>query len=402
MEEGREEKRQRHAHHGLKDHPNSYYGISEKSSDHRYLCESGRDAGRRTNVWNRIEQPQEPQDSGPMPRHNSSLNHNARVRNGSRDHRNHTSSYQREWTPRTHLETHHNGEHRNSAIRASGESGLSGSLLDSQRTISENLNGLEAGEIPRQEDAEQMECRRLKGKGIATATPTSKEKDRQARNSFITLAPLSIREPDERIQSTVARYVAPEPRKSSPRVEANKDLNDKEIDKVDEAALEAMVLTEDDLENLEKSVKEFEGLEMDDEMIDKDDLLGETPDMDAEHIDALTQLSPVHAEDQEEPQDGRKKSTDRKRSNVTTSRKDKTAAQNFDTEITVPAQDPKPKGVLKRRVPKSPDAKGSKDSKKLNAARGRSSPKGKPGTKAERTRCQAPSVMLDALVTEQG
>ncbi|WZZ70078.1 hypothetical protein YC2023_081448 [Brassica napus] len=381
MEEGREEKRQRHAHHGLKDHPNSYYGVSKKSSDHRYPRESGRDAGRRMNVWNRIEHPQEPRDSGSMPRHNSSLNHNARVRNGSRDHRNHTSSYQREWRPRTHLATHHNGEHRNSAIKASGESGLSGSLLDSQRTISEDLNGLEAGEIPRQEDAEQMERRRLKGKGIATATPTSKEKDRQARNSFITLAPLSIRETDKRIQSTVARYVAPKPRKSPPRVEANKDLNDMEIDKVDEAAQEAMVLTEDDLENLEKSVKEFEGLEVDDEMIDKDDLLGETPDMDAEQIDALTQLSPVHAEDQEEPQDGRNKSTDRKRSNVTTSRKDKTAARNFDTEITVPAQDPKPKGVLKRRVPKSPDAKGSKASKKLNAARGRSSPKGKPGPK---------------------
>jgi len=120
---------------------------------------------------------------------------------------------------------------------------------------------------------------------------------------------------------------------------------------------------------------------MDDEMIDKDDLLGETPDRDAEKIDALTQLSPVHAEDQEERLDGRNKSTDRKKSNVTTSRKDKTAAQNFDTEITVPAQDPKPKGVLKRRVPKSPDAKGSKASKKLNAARGRSSPKGKPGPK---------------------
>ncbi|KAF3597068.1 hypothetical protein DY000_02023716 [Brassica cretica] len=234
-----------------------------------------------------------------------------------------------------------------------------------------------------------MERRRLKGKGIATATPTSKEKDRQARNSFITLAPLSIREPDERIQSTVARYVAPEPRKSPPCVEANKDLNDMEIDKVVEAALEAMVLTEDDLENLEKSVKEFEGLEMDDEMIDKDDPLGETLDMDAEQIDALTQLSPVHAEDQEEPQDGMNKSTDRKRSNVTTSRKDKTAAQNFDTEITVPAQDPKPKGVLKRRVPKSPDAKGSKASKKLNAARGRSSPKGKPGTKAGKPLAQS-------------
>ncbi|XP_048601793.1 uncharacterized protein LOC125580757 isoform X1 [Brassica napus] len=153
MEEGREEKRQCHAHHGLKDHPNSYYGVSKKSSNHRYPRESGRDAGRRTNVLNRIEQPQEPRDSGSMPRHNSSLNHNARVRNGSRDHRNHTSSYQREWRPHTHLGTHHNGEHRNSAIRASGESGLSGSLLDSQRTISENLNDLEAGEIPRQEDA---------------------------------------------------------------------------------------------------------------------------------------------------------------------------------------------------------------------------------------------------------
>ena len=389
MEEEREEKRQRHAYHGPKDHPNSFYGASKKSSDRHYPRDSGRDADRRTDVWNRIEQPQEPRDSGSMPRLYSSLNHNARVRNGSRDHRSRTSSYQREWRPRTHLASHHNGERRSSDIRASGESGLSGSLLDSQRTISENLNGLEAGEIPRQEDAEQMERRRLKGKGIATATPTSKEKDRQARNSFITLAPLSIREPDERRQSTVARYAAQEPRKSPSRGEANKDLNDMEIDKVDEAALEAMVLTEDDLENLEKSVKEFEGLEMDDEMIDKDDLLDETPDMDAEQIDALTQLSPAHAEDQEEPQDGSNKATDRRRSNDTTSRKDKTTARNLDTEILVAAQDPKPKGVLKKKVPKSPDAKGSKASKKLSATRGRNSPKGKLGTKAGKALAQS-------------
>lgn len=82
------------------------------------------------------------------------------------------------------------------------------------------------------------------------------------------------------------------------------DQNDMEIDKVNETGLDAMVLTEKDLDDLEISVKEFKNMEMDDDMIDNDDLLGDEPCQGAEQIDALTQLSPTHAEYQEEPLEG--------------------------------------------------------------------------------------------------
>lgn len=85
----------------------------------------------------------------------------------------------------------------------------------------------------------------------------------------------------DRLQSTVVRYEAHTTPKSPPRKQTTKNqdalgretLSDMEIDRADKAAFNAMVMTKDDYEELDKSVKEFENLEMDDEMIDNDDFL---------------------------------------------------------------------------------------------------------------------------------
>lgn len=150
-----------------------------------------------------------------MPRHSNASYQQASKRNRPRN-QNQTYGYEREWRPRTHLSMHQDGEPRRSATKGDGESGISNFLMDFKRTISEKLNGLELGEIPRQEDVEQMERMRLKGKSIGSDTPTSKEKDRRVWNAISTAAPLSIREPSERLQSSMVRYVAPGPPKSPP------------------------------------------------------------------------------------------------------------------------------------------------------------------------------------------
>lgn len=177
--------------------------------------------------------------------------------------------------------------------------------------------------------------------------------------------------------------------------DAHKDIqSDMEIDKADEEAFNAMIMTKGDFDEVDKSVKEFEQLEMDSEMIDNDDLLGEEPERDAVKIEALSKLSPAHAEYQEEPQDGQQLTSDRRtrknESSLKTARtKDQTSLREGVIKTMEHKHPPLPSGVLKRRIPKSPVSKGSKASKKLSAAHGRNSPKVKQG--AATSKKSAPS-----------
>lgn len=306
-EEWRDDKRQRHVYSEHRDHAKSYQKGEKQSFDHPYPRSSGRNVSRRLDVWQRIEQTHKPLDSGSMPRHNSSSTYQGREGNRYISNSNQRQS---EWRPRTYPHPGHEGEPRRSVVRSLEQTGISDSVTDSQRTISERLNGLELGEIPCEKTEEQIEQRRLKGKAIVSATPTSKEKDRGAWNPS-QLAPLSIREPTDRNQSTEARHAMQVQTNSPTKALTTKQcdappkdtMSDMEIDKEDEAAFNAMVMTKDDFETLDKSVREFENLGMDDEMLDNDDLLGEELEKDEEQIEALSQLSPAHNEYQEEPQD---------------------------------------------------------------------------------------------------
>lgn len=165
------------------------------------------------------------------------------------------------------------------------------------------MDAHELREIPRsprqefpQEDAD-MERRRLKGKSIATGTPTSKEKNHPGEYYADILAPLTIKEPTTTLPAPSVRPPPPTPLVAPRLVKGTEIMDmDLEMEKIDRVELDAMVITDADMVNLEKSVNEFENLEMDDELIDNDDRLGDSPDVNAEQIEALTQLSPAHAE----------------------------------------------------------------------------------------------------------
>ncbi|KAG2304581.1 hypothetical protein Bca52824_033232 [Brassica carinata] len=368
-EDWREDKRQRQLHHGKKDYSRSYHGDAQQNLAQHHPRVSGRNNYQRTEVWNRIELSHKPRDCGSMPRHKSSSSQHDRD-----NHRSNFSNRARsEWRPRSHLPMRHDGDPRRSDVRSAGQSGIADSRLDSRRTISERLNGLEQGEIPSGKDAEQLERRRLKGKAIVSETPTSKEKDRRTWNAITNPTPFSIREPSERLQSSIVRVAA-----TKDQNDPHKDIqSDMEIDKADEEAFNAMIMTKGEFDEVDKSVKEFEQLEMDAEMIDNDDLLGEEPERDAVQIEALSQLSPAHAEYQEEPQDGQQLTSDRR------------TRKNESSLKTARTKDQTSLRVLKRRIPKSPVSKGSKASKKLSAAHGRNSPKVKQG--AATSKKSAPS-----------
>ncbi|KAL0662596.1 hypothetical protein Bca4012_099433 [Brassica carinata] len=378
-DEKREEKRQRNTQHGHKEFLKSYRSEPKHLVEDKYPQSLGRNPHKHNDVWNKIERPQKDRDSGNVPRQSSDLYR--RNRDG-RSSRNYRAKPKLSWRPRPNQATTYPREARSSAAKARIDSEFSNSHVDSQRTISENVMGLEPGEI-QNADAE-IERRRPKGKGIASETPTSKEKDFHAMSALNRLAPLSIREPTEQPLSATTWYVAPGPLITPTRVVISNDNTEMDVDMIHGPNLDSMVLTETDLENIEKSVKEFENLEMDDEMIANDDLLGDAPGFDAVQIDALTQLSPVHTEIQDPQHDIPVSSTPERRSADYASLPQRT---NIDTVMShdgtaskLPVtQTRKPAGVLKRNVPKSPDAKAARASRKLNAARGRTSPKVKKG-----------------------
>ncbi|KAH0863513.1 hypothetical protein HID58_080724, partial [Brassica napus] len=367
-DERRVEKRQQNTQHGHKEFSKSYRSEPKHLVEDKYPQSLGRNPHKHNDVWNRIERPQKDRDSGNVPRQSSDLYR--RNRDG-RSSRNYGAKPKLSWRPRPNQATTYPREARSSAAKARIDSEFSNSLVDSQRTISENVMGLEPGEIQNAEA--EIERIRLKGKGIASETPTSKEKDFHAMSALNRLAPLSIREPIEHPPSAATRYVAPGPLITPTRVVISNDTTEMDVDMIHGPNLDLMVLTETDLENIEKSVKEFENLEMDDEMIANDDLLGDAPGFDAVQIDALTQLSPVHTEIQDPLHDIPVSSTPERRSADYASLPQRT---NIDTVMShdgtaskLPVtQTRKPAGVLKRNVPKSPDEKAARASRKLNAA----------------------------------
>lgn len=236
-DERREEKRQRNSQHGHKDSLNSYRSEPKHSVEDKYPQSLGRNPHKHNDVWNRIERPQKARDSGILSRQSSDLYH--RNRDG-RSSRNYGAKPSLSWRPRPNQANTYSREARNSAANVRIDSEVSNSRVDSQRTISENVRGLEPGEIQNAEA--EMERRRLKGKGIAAETPTSKEKAFHARLNVGRLAPLSIREPTEHRPSAVTRYVAPGPLITSTRVVTCNDNTEMDVDMIHGPNLDSMVL----------------------------------------------------------------------------------------------------------------------------------------------------------------
>ncbi|KAF3607495.1 hypothetical protein DY000_02049751 [Brassica cretica] len=172
---------------------------------------------------------------------------------------------------------------------------------DSQKTISDTRVSLETGECAANRGAstclaetEEEKSRRLKGKAVATDSPTSKN-TAELIASANRSAKLIISEPSEQPQHNSAhskRYG------SSPLEHSDKymDLEMSQVRDLD------IPLTEVELAEVDNLILETERLEMDENMldIDNDDPFGDSPDLDAEKNEAISQLSPANAHDRTE------------------------------------------------------------------------------------------------------
>uniref|UniRef100_A0A0D3A1C4 Uncharacterized protein n=1 Tax=Brassica oleracea var. oleracea TaxID=109376 RepID=A0A0D3A1C4_BRAOL len=241
-------------------------------------------------------------------------------------------------------------------------------LSDSQRTISDNLGNPEQGEITHQSKAHISE------------EPTSRE-----RGPLIHNAPLIIRDQEARAQGTHSSIPARLAESSAGKEKQIAGNIDMELDfdyghDLDGQDLETP-LTELEKAEVDNLVKETELLEMNAMLMATDDLLGDellgdTPDDNAEQIEAISQLSPANAEHTMEMQ------VDQQHTNVSQDapnvKNRKRSASNIRTAIASTEKAPTPaKGYLKKHISRSPDIKGVMASKKLHYRRGRASPKKK-------------------------
>ncbi|KAF2555572.1 hypothetical protein F2Q68_00017159 [Brassica cretica] len=167
---------------------------------------------------------------------------------------------------------------------------------DSQKTISDTRVSLETGECAANRGAstglaetEEEKSRRLKGKAVATDSPTSKN-TAELIASANRSAKLIISEPSKQPQHNSARSK----RYGSSPLEHSDKYMDLEMSQVRDLDIP---LTEVELAEVDNLILETERLEMDENMldIDNDDPLGDSPDLDAEKIEAISQLSPANA-----------------------------------------------------------------------------------------------------------
>ncbi|KAF3566565.1 hypothetical protein DY000_02012083 [Brassica cretica] len=107
-------------------------------------------------------------------------------------------------------------------------------------------------------------------------------------------------------------------------------------------------------------------IDLDNDDLLGDELVGETPDLvDAEKIEAISQLSPANAVSKKAASTNKQM----ERAKTATYIQEEALASGSGVYV--------PKGLLKRKPPRSPDIKGASASKKLQGLGGRASPKKK-------------------------
>ncbi|KAL0655255.1 hypothetical protein Bca4012_075839 [Brassica carinata] len=277
---------------------NGYHTRDHKSSGRQDNRHSHRDR----EVWSRLEIPAIRGDSHRGQNNNQYSRGNPRTETPR-------PNFTFEWRPRQSLEdpkykTSNNTTPRHAEYERRERSRVT---YDSQKTISDNRMSLESGEIDvtrityakTAADAEEERIRRLKGKAIITDTPTPQHMNahntslkHQGANLIIPgippEAPLSARQEQ--------RYEPPSTEQGDKLLELEAGI-DQDLD---------VPLTDLELAEVDNLVLETERLEMDENMIDEnmididnDDLFGDSSDLDAEKIEAISQLSPANAERQE-------------------------------------------------------------------------------------------------------
>ncbi|WZZ80905.1 hypothetical protein YC2023_101477 [Brassica napus] len=216
-----------------------------------------------------------------------------------------------EWRPRSFSGEHRNRSGNYLAPRLTEDERMerSRATFDSQKTITDNRVSLESGEFfeTHRSDfdaamAEEERIRRLKGKAIATGPPSPTHKTPQTLNrvnqGIILTSPVKPTD-----ASQVQRYDQPLLEQEDAILELEEGLDqalDVPLTELESTEVDNLVLETERLEMAEKMMAENN---IDENMIDLDnddllgdELLGETPDLvDAEKIEAISQLSPANA-----------------------------------------------------------------------------------------------------------
>ena len=138
---------------------------------------------------------------------------------------------------------------------------------------------------------------------------------------------------------------------------------DAPLTELESAEVDNLVLEMEHLEMAEKMMAENN---IDENMIDldNDDLLGDSPDLaDAEKIEAIFQLSPANVLTKKAASPSKQLEL----AKIAAYIQDVAHASGLDAYV--------PKGLLKKKAPRSLDIKGASASKKLQALGGRASPK---------------------------
>ncbi|KAL0651889.1 hypothetical protein Bca4012_094580 [Brassica carinata] len=286
-----------------------------------------------------------------------------------------------EWRPRSFSGEHRNRSGNYLAPRLTEDERMerSRATFDSQKTITDNRVSLESGEFfeTHRSDfdaamAEEERIRRLKGKAIATGPPSPTHKTPQTLNrvnqGIILTSPVKPTD-----ASQVQRYDQPLLEQEDAILELEEGLDqalDVPLTELESTEVDNLVLETERLEMAEKMMAENN---IDENMIDLDnddllgdELLGETPDLvDAEKIEAISQLSPANAVSKKAASMNKQM----ERAKTATYIQEEALASGSGVYV--------PKGLLKKKPPRSPDIKGARASKKLQGLGGRASPKKK-------------------------
>ena len=286
-----------------------------------------------------------------------------------------------EWRPRSLAGDHRSRSGNYLAPRQTQDERMerSRATFDSQKTITDNRGSLESGEFfeTHRPDldaarAEEDRIRRLKGKAIATGTPPPTRKTPRplirANQGIILTSPVK---PTDAPQ--VQRYDQPLLEQADAILELEEGLDqalDVPLTELESTEVDNLVLETERLEMAEKMMAEnnidVNMIDLDNDDLLGDDLLGESPGLfDAEKIEAISQLSPANAVSKKAA------STNKQMESA------KTAAFNQEEALASGSDVYIPKGLLKKKAPRSPDIKGAGASKKLQALGGRASPKKK-------------------------
>ncbi|KAG2241383.1 hypothetical protein Bca52824_096632 [Brassica carinata] len=243
---------------------------------------------------------------------------------------------------------------------------------DSQQTISGGLkeyNG-QGGQgngvlVVHTNETSEERWRRLKGKAVMLEEPSDNTSPPRNRGTIL-IREGGIRSPPPAPRSVISPLrLRDEP--EEPSLELDTLMRSKHID--------SMVLTREEEADVDKLVNDFGGVVMDDAMLQNDDLLGDEPGYDAEVIDAISNLSPANAVNKEK---GAQPAVTTKSSQpmVTYQKKNKIAGLSKSLH-TGSGQGRTSDPEEKKRSSQGQEQKGVQASKKLNALRGRPSPREK-------------------------